>query len=284
MPRLREGLTLHLSDIEHLEEARTDSVMPPGFGIYLFFDDSVGLEASVGGFPLPVGRHRLSDERPLGFTLCRREPAAFVRRATPGTRVRHVIISLSLEWLDQTFGHHNVALPRASQEHLAISRWFPSRRLAQTALELLDPDSEGNAAIARLRDETVALEAVTEMLATVRPPAARGEGQRTDMLLLNRARDLIEDRLGAEFSFQELASEAGVGIATLRRLFRDAYGCTIYEYVRIRRLEMARLLLEDGKPVATAAALAGYTSSANFATAFRRRFGITPSRARESVW
>ncbi|CFO34701.1 transcriptional regulator [Bordetella pertussis] len=42
-----------------------------------------------------------------------------------------------------------------------------------------------------------------------------------------------------------------------------------------------RLYLEcDGLSVAQAACLAGYTSAANFATAFRRAFGVTPGQLR----
>ncbi|WP_246767099.1 helix-turn-helix domain-containing protein, partial [Bordetella pertussis] len=53
------------------------------------------------------------------------------------------------------------------------------------------------------------------------------------------------------------------------------------ECLRGARLTRARLGLErDGLSVAQAACLAGYTSAANFATAFRRAFGVTPGQLR----
>ena len=56
----------------------------------------------------------------------------------------------------------------------------------------------------------------------------------------------------------------------------------VMEYMRARRLEKARLALERGEVgISGAAALAGYRSEANFATAIRRRYGLTPSDLRK---
>jgi AraC-like DNA-binding protein len=189
------------------------------------------------------------------------------------------MLGLSPEWFDQTFGWPNAALAPGAREHLTISRWFPSRRLTQLAFSLFDPEAS-RGSVSRLRDEIVSLDLVSEALATLRPPTVREEGRRTDMLLLNKACDLIETELEGELRVEAIASEVGVGTATLRRLFQKAYGCTISEYIRIRRLDVARTILEEGGAVSAAAAFAGYTSPANFSTAFRRRFGITPRRAR----
>jgi AraC-like DNA-binding protein len=53
------------------------------------------------------------------------------------------------------------------------------------------------------------------------------------------------------------------------------------QYLRVRRLEAARdAILHQGVSVNDAAHLAGYNNAANFATAFRRRFGYAPSRDR----
>jgi AraC-like DNA-binding protein len=55
----------------------------------------------------------------------------------------------------------------------------------------------------------------------------------------------------------------------------------VFEHLRCLRLERARLALERGEvAIAEAAFLAGYASPANFATAFKRRFGLTPTDVR----
>lgn len=277
--RLRDGLELGVLNNVYSEGMAVDTVMEPGLTVYLCFGESADLDVSVGGKALPIGRHRGANARPFGFALWRSKPAHYLRGAPPGAWTTTIMVLLSPEWFDQTFGRPSTALVPGAREHLAISRWFPSRRLILLATSLFDPEAS-RGAVSRLRDEIVALDLVSEALATLRPPTIREEGQRTDMLLLNKACDLIEIELGGQLRVEAIASEVGVGIATLRRLFQKAYGCTLSEYIRVRRLDVARNILEEGGAVSAAAAFAGYTSPANFATAFRRHFGITPRRAR----
>jgi AraC-like DNA-binding protein len=52
--------------------------------------------------------------------------------------------------------------------------------------------------------------------------------------------------------------------------------------MRETRLQAARDAMDkDGLTIGQAAFLAGYSSPANFSTAFKRVFGISPSEARE---
>jgi AraC-like DNA-binding protein len=280
--RLRDGLELGVINNVYSKGMTVDTVMEPGLSVYLCFGESADLDITVGGRSLPIGRHRGAEANPFGFALWRREPVPYRRRAPPGAWTTAIMVLLSPAWLDQTLGRPNAALPPGVREHLAISRWFPSRRLILLAASLFDPVAS-RGSVSRLRDEIVSLDLVSEALATIRPSTARDEGRRTDMLLLNKACDLIETELAGELLVEAIASEVGVGIATLRRLFRKVYGCTISEYIQARRLDAARTILEEGGTVSSAAAFAGYTSPANFSTAFRRRFGITPRRAREHV-
>jgi AraC-like DNA-binding protein len=82
-------------------------------------------------------------------------------------------------------------------------------------------------------------------------------------------------------SLEEIARQGGVSVSTLRRLFMAAHGMTVFDYVRRRGLERARFALErQGASVSEAAYIAGYASPANFATAFKRAFGVTPTEIR----
>ena len=70
----------------------------------------------------------------------------------------------------------------------------------------------------------------------------------------------------------------------LQRQFRAVFGTTVFAYLRECRLLRARRALEhDGVTVGQAAMVAGYTSAANFATAYKRRFGHAPKLARSRV-
>lgn len=111
---------------------------------------------------------------------------------------------------------------------------------------------------------------------------ARGDS-RTNTIILNRARDLIERRVHSELHIPQLASDVGVGTATLPKLLADGLGCTIADYIRDKALDTARTILENGATVSGAAEQARYSSPKNFSTAFRRRFGITPRQARSGI-
>lgn len=85
-------------------------------------------------------------------------------------------------------------------------------------------------------------------------------------------------------SMDDIARQSGVNANTLQRQFRTVYGTTIFDHLRESRLLRARQALElEGVTVGQAAMIAGYTSAANFATAYRRRFGTPPKLVRTRV-
>lgn len=58
---------------------------------------------------------------------------------------------------------------------------------------------------------------------------------------------------------------------------------TVFEYLREERMrEASRLLGNTRLPVSEIACRVGFSSSANFATAFRERFGMTPTAFRQT--
>jgi AraC family transcriptional regulator len=80
---------------------------------------------------------------------------------------------------------------------------------------------------------------------------------------------------------QELARHCGVSWRTLEKAFVEYRGITPVAHLRNRRLDAARRALEQGEgSVAQVASRYGFGSPTTFALEFRRRFGISPSRAR----
>ncbi len=67
------------------------------------------------------------------------------------------------------------------------------------------------------------------------------------------------------------------------RGFKQLFGQTVFEYTQHLRMEMAKNLLESSEQSITDIAFeVGYEYSSNFATAFRRHFGISPRAARQA--
>jgi hypothetical protein len=56
--RLRDGPQLGVVNNVYPHGMAVDTVMEPGLTIYLCFGESADLDVSVGGRPLPIGRHR----------------------------------------------------------------------------------------------------------------------------------------------------------------------------------------------------------------------------------
>lgn len=78
-------------------------------------------------------------------------------------------------------------------------------------------------------------------------------------------------------SVAELAREVGLSETTLKRGFHQVYGTTVFGYLRTRRMERAKALLESGEAtVLEASTLVGYSNPSNFAAAFRQQFGLNP--------
>lgn len=95
---------------------------------------------------------------------------------------------------------------------------------------------------------------------------------------------LIDAQQDANACVSELAHGIGMSASALQRHFRQLYGCSVDVYRRTQRLKKARALLEQtGCSVLEVAHNSGYTSAANFSTAFKRYFGISPKLVRSKL-
>jgi AraC family transcriptional regulator len=101
---------------------------------------------------------------------------------------------------------------------------------------------------------------------------------------LRRARLIIDERFAEDLSLDMLAGEAGVHPFHLSRAFRRWYGETVGDYVRRRRVNEARRLLEASSDSLTQIAVAiGYHDESHLSKAFKNVVGTTPGRYRQAV-
>ncbi|HEX4105560.1 MAG TPA: AraC family transcriptional regulator [Rhizomicrobium sp.] len=96
-----------------------------------------------------------------------------------------------------------------------------------------------------------------------------------------RAKELIESRLGADLSLDELAFECGLSVAHFTRAFRQTVGETPHRWLMRRRVQTAQLLLlSTGKPLAQIAVECGFSDQAHFTKTFARLVGAPPGAFR----
>jgi AraC-like DNA-binding protein len=97
---------------------------------------------------------------------------------------------------------------------------------------------------------------------------------------LRHVLERIEARLFEPLSLADLAAVGGMSRSTLLRHFAQHLGTSPPEYIRARRLDEARVLLNGSdQKVAEVAALVGYRDVSAFSRAYRKRFGETPRAA-----
>lgn len=98
-----------------------------------------------------------------------------------------------------------------------------------------------------------------------------------DIERLHAARQILRSELANPPTLAALAARIGTNAAKLSAGFRDLFGTSVYAFVKAARLDEARMLLEAGETsISDVARHLGY-HRASFATAFRQRFGVTPS-------
>ena len=85
-------------------------------------------------------------------------------------------------------------------------------------------------------------------------------------------------------SLHELAAMVGTNECTLKKAFKEEYGITVFQCLFDYRMELAaKYLLDSQRPIADIATRLGYDYQSHFCTAFRRKYGISPTAFRSGV-
>lgn len=79
----------------------------------------------------------------------------------------------------------------------------------------------------------------------------------------------------------DLAERAGMSVRSFSRHYRAATGRTPARAVEELRLEAARRMLEEGRPIGRIVGRCGFGSEETLRRAFQRRFGVAPQAYRE---
>jgi AraC family transcriptional regulator len=94
---------------------------------------------------------------------------------------------------------------------------------------------------------------------------------------VKRVTDYIEAHLGDDIQVAELAAISCISRAHFSRVFKAATGKSPYAYISERRILRAEALLSDGLDILSVAYAVGFHSPSQFAAAFRRHRGVSPS-------
>ncbi|MDM0008916.1 helix-turn-helix domain-containing protein [Variovorax sp. J22G73] len=193
-----------------------------------------------------------------GFTTCR------LLKADPATARIPVIFVTSSSTVEERL----TGLREGAVDYI-LKPFEPAEVLARVAVHLALSGSQQQARACMAEAES-ALE-----------NAARGE--RTDRVIAQAVERLVRADLAQVPALPELAARVGTHEKRLSRAFREQTGRTVFEFVRDARLaEAQRLLGTSALSVEEVALAVGFSGAANFSTAFRERFGCTPTAFRQA--
>lgn len=206
-------------------------------------------------------------------------------------RVRHLALPDAVTVLPPGVPHdgRSVTEGRGFRKRVLYleTEWLPKSAPAAAAMRPTFDDAEIVATVraihCALREPAELLDAEHEALVLRDRLLTRLDGperRASDVPLARRLRALLDDRILDSFTISDAAAELGTHPSHLIRSFTSAYGMPPHRYLISRRVDRARRLLVDGRPVADAAASAGFHDQAHLTRHFRRILGATPARFR----
>lgn len=270
----RSGLHIHATDAVEESDGQTELRLDPQISVSVVLEGEPAAEIDGRTLDLRVPDGAASGG--LAWSIAR--PALLRRTIRKGQRIRKINISVDRVWVGDFFSaapEQGAVLRDFAATHLALRQWYPSGATLEGARNLLACLS-GDGLLDRLSLEMWALGILKDAFAQIEA----GEDPGPEDLRAATLHRYIGENIRGDLSLASIASENGMSISTVQRVFKEAFGVTIIDHLRRARLQLAHLALtEERLPIQQAAHIAGYRSPANFATAYRREFGVAPSRA-----
>jgi len=285
---LRQGLSVHVSDVVSLCNLTAETEIGPHMSIKFFFEGKV--DAEIGNRRLPSPQQVSPSSRwiPAACMLANRREERFRNHTSAGNHIRKLKIRIEPEWLasgdmfaDRTAG----AVERFAQSEFELLSWQPAPALLKLANQIMSPPEE-EACLRHLFLEAQTLAVIHECFKLIAGGKASAGApvaalRASEERKLAEAEDYIRDCAGRLPSAEEIAAHLSISINTLHRLIRRGRTVGAASFVRTTKLRQARHAIEsEGIQIARAAHLAGYSSPANFSTAFKREFGVPPRAMR----
>ena len=92
----------------------------------------------------------------------------------------------------------------------------------------------------------------------------------------------MREKISKRVSVGEIADSVGVSVSTLQKLFKRFTGMGVAKFYENMIMERAGALIKEGKLVKETSIELGYEDQNYFSTAFKRHFGISPTKYEKS--
>lgn len=106
----------------------------------------------------------------------------------------------------------------------------------------------------------------------------------SDNEIVKKCIQIIEENLPHKISAEAMADELYVSATKVRRIFKQEIGVSVSDYVKNRKLDMAKVMISEGSySITQISDMLEYCSVCYFSSEFKKKFGIQPKEYEKSI-
>ncbi|MFT0212539.1 AraC family transcriptional regulator [Pseudomonas sp. F1_0610] len=286
--QLQNGLSMHCTDGTHTQSICTHSSISPRINLLIVLKGQC--HAIYGDTAFTFGSSLTNSSITSEISLVAfSEQESFQRVADEGEHVSKLVLGLEQQWLE------NVGLSTCreyqqiidfQQKHLTQQRVLNCAAIENMTQRILMTEPDHFCQRLLIQGLTIELASTALNLLSPRSEQSISALSSYEQKRVSRVIELLKAcQSSTELSLDEISRQVGSNSTTLQQHFRLATGMSIFEYLRTDKLTQAKTALETQHiSITEAALLAGYSSSSNFATAFKRLFGLTPRQVQRQIF
>lgn len=294
------GIGVHCSNNIEKESACSTSEIAPCLSINILLEGKIRFELGNNSYEFE------SQDRDNGsclFINVISQNEIFSRHISKNQKVKKVNITIEKKWLEARYHRYSDSMEVANlfKSDSVVVSLRCSLELTQLALQLMQLKSDKTVA-GQLQAEQTTMNIIAfclpQLLKEERNPKAKHQRHLPSNLPNSNKIDTnnsihmhqqsspfikaLNELVFTSMSLSEIALHLGISISTLQRKVKAKYQVSAIEYIRNIRLEKAKTsLVIDGISIGEIAYISGYKHTANFITAFKKRYDITPDQFRQ---
>jgi AraC-like DNA-binding protein len=107
---------------------------------------------------------------------------------------------------------------------------------------------------------------------------------KNDVRKIKEIKNLLISNYEEHYTLKELSDRYNISLTTMKKCFKGVYGCSVYAYLQMHRMNIAAKLLKDTDiKIEEIAGKVGYENPSKFSSAFKKRMGASPSDYRKTI-
>ena len=274
----RQSMKKQTFEVFHYRDPKPDGVAMHHhdfFEVYFFLNGSVEYRVEGRTFLLEPGDLLLINPNEFHQPL-----------VNPGAAYERIVLWIDKAYLE-SFSHGGVDLSRCFKSELPTHKNLLRLNAVQRTditerLSMLIKEYYGEAFANEVSATGIFMQLMVEINRIAQLSADSGEPLR-ETPLVSQVLQYISEHCSEDLSLENLAQRFYVSKYHLSHEFSRAVGTSIYRYIMLKRLLLAKQLLTDGNSPGAVCHSCGFQDYANFYRAFKAEYGVSPKEYIKAV-